>query len=152
MASGKKGILVYADYLPIFENLEDDEAGRLIKHFFRYVNDKNPEAPDRITAIAFEPIKQQLKRDLINYLATCEKNSENAKKRWNKDNATASDGIKKDTIELNGKQKFNATALNGIKRDAKHADNDTDTDNNATKVTSTTQNPEVIGKEDDLPF
>lgn len=64
MAENKSGIIVYADWINVFEELEDIEAGKLIKHFFRYVNDLNPEAPDRLTKIAFEPIKQSLKRDL----------------------------------------------------------------------------------------
>lgn len=64
MAENKNSIIVYADWINVFEELEDDEAGRLIKHFFRYVNDLNPNPPDRITKIAFEPIRQSLKRDL----------------------------------------------------------------------------------------
>jgi len=67
MADGKKSILLYADYIHIFESMDDDEAGRLAKHLFRYVNDKNPEAPDKLTKIAFEPIKAQLKRDLLKW-------------------------------------------------------------------------------------
>ncbi len=67
MAENKKSFLLYCDQIESFECLEDDEAGRLIKHIFRYVNDKNPEAPDRITKISFEPIKNQLKRDLLKY-------------------------------------------------------------------------------------
>ncbi|MFA9219863.1 MAG: DUF6291 domain-containing protein [Sediminibacterium sp.] len=63
----KKGILVYADWIHVFESLKDAEAGRLIKHFFRYVNDQNPEPPDKITKIVFEPIKQTLKRDLVKW-------------------------------------------------------------------------------------
>jgi predicted restriction endonuclease len=65
MAEGKKSIIVYADWISIFSGLNDDEAGRLIKHFFQYVNDQNPEPPDRLTKLLFEPIKQTLKRDLI---------------------------------------------------------------------------------------
>ena len=64
MAENKNTVVVYADWINVFEELEDVEAGKLIKHFFRYVNDLNPEAPDRLTKIAFEPIKQSLKRDL----------------------------------------------------------------------------------------
>lgn len=64
MATDKKSFILYADYLPLFEGLDDDEAGRLVKMILRYVNDLNPTAPDKLTAIAFEPIKQQLKRDL----------------------------------------------------------------------------------------
>jgi len=64
MAENKKSIIVYADWIDKFEELEDDEAGRLIKHFFRYVNDKNPEYPDRTTKLMFIDIKNTLKRDL----------------------------------------------------------------------------------------
>lgn len=65
MAKDKKSVLVYADWITTFEELEDDEAGRLIKHFFRYINDQDPEPPDRLTKLVFENIKAQLKRDLI---------------------------------------------------------------------------------------
>lgn len=64
MAENKKSIVVYADWINKFEELEDDEAGRLIKHFFRYVNDLNPEYPDRTTKLMFIDIKNTLKRDL----------------------------------------------------------------------------------------
>ena len=77
---GKKSVVIYCDLIHTVESLEDDEAGRLFKHFLRYVNDLNPEAPDRITQITFEPIKQQLKRDLIKWNETREIRSENGKK------------------------------------------------------------------------
>jgi len=60
MATNKKSVLIYVEWISIFEELSDDEAGRLIKHFFSYINDLNPEAPDRLTMLLFEPIKQQL--------------------------------------------------------------------------------------------
>lgn len=65
MAEGKNKIIVYADWIEIFEPLSDDEAGRLIKHFFRYVNDQNPEPLDRTVMLLFDgAIKPTLKRDL----------------------------------------------------------------------------------------
>lgn len=64
MAENKKAIVVYADWIEQFESLSNEEAGKLIKHFFRYVNDLNPIPDDRITEIAFLPIKATLKRDL----------------------------------------------------------------------------------------
>lgn len=64
MAENKNKVIVYADWIHKFEELEDDEAGRLIKHFFRYINDLNPEAPDRTTKLMFIDIKNTLKRDL----------------------------------------------------------------------------------------
>lgn len=63
MADGKKSFLLYADQRGIFEKLPDEEAGKLIKHIFAYVNDENPEG-EFIIELAFESIKNQLKRDL----------------------------------------------------------------------------------------
>lgn len=67
MAENKKSFVLYADLIHTFEGLEDDEAGKLIKHVLRYVNDLNPISDNKIVNIAFTPIKQQLKRDLIKY-------------------------------------------------------------------------------------
>jgi uncharacterized phage protein (TIGR02220 family) len=89
MAENKKSFLLYADLLHTFEELTDEEAGKLIKHLLRYVNDLDPEAPDRLTKIAFEPIRRQLKRDLQKWDLTKEENSKNGQmgnlKRWNED-------------------------------------------------------------------
>jgi len=67
MAENKKAFVAYCDWLESFEELTDEEAGKLAKHLFRYVNDLNPEAPDRMTKMCFIPIKQSLKRDLLKY-------------------------------------------------------------------------------------
>ncbi len=112
MADNKNRIIVYRDWITTFESLSDEEAGRLIKHFFRYINDKNPEPPDRLTSLLFEPIKQALKRDLKKYKAICLKNSDNVKIRWNKNNTDVYDRIRPHT---------------------KHTDIDTDTDTDIDK-------------------
>jgi len=80
MAENKKSIVVYADWIDKFEELEDDEAGRLIKHFFRYVNDLNPEAPDRTTKLMFIDIEATLKRDLVKWEKRAERSRENGSK------------------------------------------------------------------------
>ena len=90
MATGKKSFLLYCDVIHTVEQLTDTEAGELFKHILRYVNDQDPIAPSTITRIAFEPIKQSLKRDLDRYESICKRNSDNAKKRWD---ATAYDRI-----------------------------------------------------------
>ena len=59
MAEGKKSFVLYADWLESFEDLTDEEAGKLIKHILRYVNDLNPEETDRITKAYFMTIKRQ---------------------------------------------------------------------------------------------
>jgi hypothetical protein len=79
MADNKKKVIVYTDWIDTFENLSDEEAGQLIKHFFRYVNDLNPETDNRIVNLMFIPIKATLKRDLIAWESKQEKNRENGK-------------------------------------------------------------------------
>ena len=118
MAKDKKSFLLYADQKSVFEQLPDEIAGRLIKHIFSYVNDENPQTEELIIKIAFEPIRLQLKRDLQKYEGIRERNSVNARKRWD------------------------ATASNGIPKDTKNADNDNDTD------TDNVTDNDIINKRD----
>ena len=67
MADNKKSFIAYCDWGEIFDELEDDEAGRLVKHLFKYVRDENPTAEDKLTKMMFIQIKQSLKRDLVKY-------------------------------------------------------------------------------------
>ena len=64
MAEGKKSFVLYADLIHTLEKMPSEKAGELFKHILRYVNDQNPVANDLIIELTFEPIKQQLKRDL----------------------------------------------------------------------------------------
>jgi hypothetical protein len=86
MAENKKSFILYCDIIHTIEKLNDDDAGKLFKHVLRYVNDLNPTTDHLITEIAFEPIKQQLKRDLVKFQDKISKLSENGKKgaekRW----------------------------------------------------------------------
>ena len=90
MAENKKGFLLYCDLLHTVKKLNDEQAGKLFKHVLEYVNDLNPETEDILLQVCFEPIKQNLKRDLRKYESTCVKRSEAGKKgmekRWKKDN------------------------------------------------------------------
>ena len=80
MAKEKKSFILYADQQGVINQLPDDVAGRLIKHIFAYVNDENPITDELIVNIAFEPIKQTLKRDLRRWEEYIEKQSLNGKK------------------------------------------------------------------------
>lgn len=119
MAEDKKGFVLYADQKSIFEDLTNEEAGILIKYIFSYVNDEDPTIEDRFIAMAFKPIKMQLKRDLVKYQAVKERNSVNARKRWD---AVASSGMPevpnstknadKDKVIDTGKDKVIDTDIN----------------------------------------
>ena len=97
MAENKKSFLLYCDLIHTVSKMPSDKAGELFIHILEYVNDKNPVTDDLIIQLTFEPIKQSLKRDLQKYESIRNRNSENAKLRWDKKNATASDRIPNDT-------------------------------------------------------
>lgn len=61
---GKKSALIYCDLIHTVEKLDEKTAGLLFKHFLRYINDQDPKTDNLLVEIAFEPIKQSLKRDL----------------------------------------------------------------------------------------
>jgi hypothetical protein len=67
MAENKKSFVLYTDSKGLIDQLPDDIAGRLFKHIFAYVNDEDPVSDELILNIAFEPIKTQLKRDLVKW-------------------------------------------------------------------------------------
>ena len=91
MAVGKKSFLLYTDVLHTVTHLTNEQAGELFKHLLAYVNDENPVTENPLVKIAFEPIKQALKRDLQKYedirekkrlagLASAEKRKQNKHK------------------------------------------------------------------------
>ena len=79
MAKDKKGFILYADQKNLFNKLPNEKAGELIKHILAYVNDEEPKTDDLLIEIAFEPIKAQLKRDLIKFEKAREQRSQAGK-------------------------------------------------------------------------
>ena len=67
MADNKKGFVLYADLIHTINKMPSEKAGDLFKHILSYVNDENPTTDDMLIDLVFEPIKQQLKRDLRKY-------------------------------------------------------------------------------------
>lgn len=123
MAKDKKSFVLYCDIIHTIQQLTDEQAGHLFKHILQYVNDINPETDNVITKIAFEPIKQQLKRDLVRYEKIRERNALSARMRWD------------------------ANACERIPNDAKNADNDNDNDNDINIVVDkNTKKPKKFSK------
>ena len=102
MAENKKSFLLYCDLLHTVKKLNDEQAGKLFKHVLEYVNDLNPETEDIITDLCFEPIKQNLKRDLQKYEKIREKKREagkiGANKRWQ--NMADAKSVKSDIAKI----------------------------------------------------
>lgn len=89
MASGKKSFVLYSDLIHTVNKMPREKAGDLFIHILQYVNDLNPETDDLIVQLTFEPIKQQLKRDLEAWESELDKKSTGGVignlKRWHKD-------------------------------------------------------------------
>ena len=108
MAEGKASFLFYANWGDTFDELSNEDAGKLIKHLCDYTRDKDPQTDSILIKAVFANMKSTLKRDLDKWTKKSEKNRESANKRWDKNNANASERKE---------------------RNAKHADSDTDTVN-----------------------
>ena len=108
MAKDKKSFILYVDQKDLWNKLPDEIAGKLIKHIYSYVSDENPKSEDLIIEIAFEPIKQQLKRDLKLFEEKRIKRSEaglaGATKRWKEmpNDANEWQTIANDSKRING--------------------------------------------------
>lgn len=117
MAENKTSFILYCDLINIVEKLPDEQAGKLFKLILDYVNDKNPVVDDLLLQVAFEPIKQQLKRDLLIWEERRKARSEAGKqgnlKRWgdkenrktsqcDKENRKTSQEVAKIAVTVNG--------------------------------------------------
>lgn len=107
MAENKKGFVLYADQRSIIELLSNEKAGILFKHIFAYVNDENPKSRDGLINMAFEPIKLQLKRDLIKWVdikgkrSTAGKISAEKRAQQNSTNSTLVDCVEQTSTNVN---------------------------------------------------
>jgi len=80
MAEGKKSFVAYSDWRDTFNELNDEDAGKLIKHIFAYVNDENPTTDSVVVRAVFAQIKNTLKRDLQKWEKQLEQRREAGKK------------------------------------------------------------------------
>ena len=76
----KDSFILYTEQTELFNELTNEDAGKLIKGIFRYV--KTGESPvfEGITKMAFIPIRQMLDRNAEKYEEKREKLSQNGKK------------------------------------------------------------------------
>lgn len=115
MAKDKKTVVIYSDWIATFDKLTDEEAGKLIKHLLRYVNDQNPQA-DRMTELLFAQMQQQLKRDLKKWQEIKSKRSEAGKigmaKRWQ--NITNDNKALQDLTNITVNDNVNVNVINNI--------------------------------------
>lgn len=79
MNETKKNFLLEKEQQEVFETLTDEEAGKLIKGIFRYLNTGDSGLTGMMNAI-FIPIKKSIDKNEENYKKICERNRENGLK------------------------------------------------------------------------
>ena len=78
-----KGFLLYTDDEDFFRDLDDDEAGQLIKALFRYFNrGEMPKDMPKIIKMPFNVIRKEIDRDVSKYVADVKGKSDRRKKQW----------------------------------------------------------------------
>jgi hypothetical protein len=153
MAKDKKSFILYADQISLIEKLTDEEAGRLVKHLFEYVNDRNPVAVDRLTEIAFEPIKQQLKRDLKDWEETKQLKSKGGKigmeRRWAEHNKNKQ-GLTEDNLVTKNVTPITVNVNDNVTVNVN--DNVTDNTNTHEPEKPKTKKPEIPTEEEFMAY
>ena len=129
MSENKKSFLLYCDIIHTVKKLSKEQAGELFNIILAYVNDENPIINDLLIELVFEPIKQQLKRDLRSYEQKKQLWSEAGKKsaearalKKQSENLTDSTDVKnvkvkstESTVNVNDNVNVNVT-VNDIKK------------------------------------
>ena len=149
---GKKSVLLYCDIIHTIEKLDNENAGLLFKHYLRYINDQEPEPPNLLVEIAFEGVKQNLKRDLKSWENKKETRSRSGQignlKRYNPD---IYDNFERGLITLEKAVEL-AKDSKGIEPVAKLAVNVNDTVTVKDKVINNIKERETEFKNSLLPF
>lgn len=116
----KKAFVLYADMLSQIEDLNPEQMGNLFKAILVYVGTGETMEMDAVTNMAFKFIRAQIDRDQDKYREKCERNRENAQKRWN--DVTAYDRMRTDATVYDGKQSHEVAC------EPMHTDTDTESD------------------------
>ena len=122
----KKSLLLYYDYKDQFEMLTDEQLRKLIYAMIEYDKNDVEIELDKITKMAFVPIKRKLRDDKKEWNTKCNINSENGKKSHQKNELTT----------VNDRQQM-VTKLTDIDSDSDN-DNEKDKDKDSVCVINNT--------------
>jgi len=139
MAENKKSFVLYADLIHTVKKMPKEKAGELFLTILSYVNDEQPVVDDILVDLVFEPIKRQMKRDLVAYEAK--------KKQWSEAGKASAEAKKaaKEAEEKRSKEINEAsTKVNDVKNSS------TDSTVNVTDTVNVNVNETVNKKKEDI--
>lgn len=95
---------IFFDYEEDIDELTDEEVGKVFRAALKFAS--NEELPDEIgrdLRFVFNRFKRDIERGQISYQDKCQKNSENIRKRWDKEKALPKDMTTYNRIQSNTK-------------------------------------------------
>tara|TARA_R110000868_G_scaffold280160_2_gene540230 strand:+ start:767 stop:1432 length:666 start_codon:yes stop_codon:yes gene_type:complete len=126
MAENKKSFVLYSDYNEVFSELSNNDAGELIKHILKYVNDEDPVTENPIVKVSFIPIKLQLKRDLVKY--------EDKKEQWSEAGKRSAESRRLKKLNESNERSTESTNVKTVSTESTVTVNDTVTVNVINKI------------------
>lgn len=97
--SKRPGVILYYDILPPLRRLSKEEKGDLFEAILDFAQYGNIPDFSGGLGVAWDFIMPRIVRDEERYREVCQKNSDNANKRWHKEDTPECDRIKEDTPE-----------------------------------------------------
>ena len=129
----KDNFLLKKSHKEVFEQLTDEEAGKLIKGIFQYATTGENKLEGYLNII-FIPIKNEIDKNEERYIKVWERNKKNIEKRWDTKNTTGKSGIPNDTKNTDNhnhihlENKSNSNRGMGEEEEKKETFKDTDDD------------------------
>jgi hypothetical protein len=138
MAEGKKSFVLYADLIHLARKLPKETRGDLLLIILEYVNDNlgivaAMEEIDILLSVTFEPIKQQLKRDLKKYEVR-QQQRKDAGKRSAEARAAQRNSTTVDDTSISSGGNVNVNVNDNVNGNDNDNGNVNDNDNVSTKV------------------
>lgn len=87
-----KGFFLFFEQYESIKLLSNEQKGMLLEAMFTKFADKEHEITDPVVAMAFSFMERGFQQEKEKYFQICERRKENAKKRWDKDDANACSG------------------------------------------------------------
>lgn len=92
--ANKKSVIVREQFIPMFESVTDEQAGKLIKAMLAYQTNGEANFDDPLMTAIFAMLRESIDRDNAEYEAVCEKRRQAARGRW--DDTTESKSMQVD--------------------------------------------------------
>jgi hypothetical protein len=126
----RRSFLLHIDSLDVLDELNNEQAGMLLKAMRDYHNDEEMQL-DALTKIVFSPFKNQFNRDTLKYQTTCERRA-NAGSMGGKQKVANASKPKQKVAKL--AENDNVSKNDNVNDNVNDSDNKSDNDNVSKKI------------------